>query len=103
MMAMLIGLLLVVTFGLLAVGIRRANEIAAFRIREGRMEMLRGALPTSVQDAFADAIRIGGVQRGSFRIVSRGGSPTIVTRIPAPEDQRLRNVCALHRHRMKLG
>lgn len=98
---MIVWAVLVLVVAGLAWGISRANEIAAFRIREGRLEQLRGELPPSVRHDFAEAVRLARIKSGRFRIVSRNGTPTIVTRIKAPVDQRLRNVCALHRHRMK--
>jgi hypothetical protein len=84
-----LSLALLVLFGVV---LSRANELFVLSAREGRVLLLRGKLPHDLERELSAVLRETGAS-GQLRAVRQGGQTRIVGRsLPAPVEQRLRNV-----------
>lgn len=71
----------------------RAREVCVLSVRRGRLLVMRGALPQSLLEAFADIVRRAKVRRGSLRVLRDGDSVRLsCSGLSADTQQRARNV-----------
>lgn len=75
----------------------RVNEIFCLSVRDGRVLLVRGRIPPSVLEAFADVVRRQGVRRASIRAVAGPShARLVVSGADEGTAQRLRNVFGTH-------
>jgi hypothetical protein len=74
--------------------LRRANELCAVRVLDGKARLVRGRAPGALVPEFEDVLRRAQVSSVELRIVSEGGAPRLVPNPGLTEEvaQRLRNV-----------
>lgn len=77
---------------LFGLGVARAAELFAARIRAGRVEFFRGRAPLALMGDFRDVLR--GAGDANLRVVLDRGRPALRVRgdLTAEQAQRLRNV-----------
>lgn len=98
----LVEVVLLAGFALVVVVLlRRANEVCAIGVREGRLLVVRGGAPQVLVNDVADVLRRGGVRTTTVRIVKEGGAARIVASgVDEITAQRLRNVLTAHPYRL---
>jgi len=75
----------------------RANEVFAVSVRDGRVLLVRGAIPPAVLDAFADVVSRARVRRATIRAVrAETHARLVVSGTDDAVTQRLRNVFGTH-------
>ncbi|MGE0786644.1 MAG: DUF3634 family protein [Sandaracinaceae bacterium] len=75
----------------------RANEIFCVSVRDGRVLVVRGAVPPPLLNGMADIVRRDRVVRGTIRAVKSEGHARLVTRgLGEGTTQRLRNAFGTH-------
>jgi hypothetical protein len=77
----------------LAVSAARARAICVLSVRQGRVLIMRGSLPSSALTALVDVFERSRVQRASVRVLRDGGRPRLdASGLDANTLQRARNV-----------
>lgn len=75
----------------------RANEVFAVSVRNGRVLLVRGAIPPAVLDAFADVVQRARVRSAMIRAVrTETHARLVVSGADEAVTQRLRNVFGTH-------
>ncbi|MCE9579121.1 MAG: DUF3634 family protein [Deltaproteobacteria bacterium] len=76
----------------------RANELFYVSVRDGKLLLVRGRVPVSLMQAFADAVIEPTIARGSIRAyrTERGGQLSCGGDIPEGREQRMRNAFMLY-------
>jgi hypothetical protein len=76
---------------------QRVNEIFAVSVRDGRVLVVRGRIPSAVLHSITDVVRRANVRRGTVRAVAGQHHARLVTSgIDEGTTQRLRNVFGVH-------
>lgn len=88
LLALLVAVLLA-----LSVSASRARELCVLSVRDGRLLMIRGALPPSLLEALRDIVRRTGAPRGTVRLVRAGDRARVdASGLDEAVVQRIRNV-----------
>lgn len=92
-MGALVALLLIASVVALAIAAGRARELCVLSVREGRLLIMRGALPPGVFQALADVVERAQTARGTIRIMRDGERGRVEARgLDEHALQRTRNV-----------
>ena len=70
----------------------RARELCVLAIAQGRVRVLRGALPASLLEALQDIVTRQRVQAGKLRVLRDGDAARLEANLDAGTQQRMRNV-----------
>jgi Protein of unknown function (DUF3634) len=70
----------------------RARELCVVAIEQGRLRVVRGALPASLREALQDIVTRQRVQTGKLRFLRDGDAARLEATVDAPTQQRMRNV-----------
>lgn len=92
-MGVLYAVLIVLSLVALLWSAGRSRELCVLSVRQGRVLVMRGALPTSLLEAIADIVARQRVARATLRFLRDGERGRLVaTGLDAPSAQRVRNV-----------
>ena len=94
-LATIVIVAIAVLVGLVMLG--RANEIFCISVRDGKLLVVRGAVPPALLHGFADVVRRERVDRATIRAVKGDGHARLVASgVSEGTAQRLRNVFGTH-------
>ncbi|HET9955931.1 MAG TPA: DUF3634 family protein [Polyangiaceae bacterium] len=76
---------------------RRANELFVLRIREGRVQHVRGRMPPALYEAMREVAASPVIRNARVRGVVERGNPRLRVSgdVPPDQEQRLRNVLGM--------
>ncbi len=90
-------LVVAVAVVLVLVVLGRANEIFCISVRDGKLLVVRGAVPPALLHGFADVVRRERVDRATIRALKGDGHARLVASgVSEGTAQRLRNVFGTH-------
>ena len=94
----IVVVVLIVALPILLWFMSRVNELFYVSVRDGRLLVVRGRVPVSLLQAFAEAVIDPTIARGSIRAhrTERGGQLHCGGQIPDGREQRMRNAFMLY-------
>jgi hypothetical protein len=94
MMPLVLGLVALLASAPLVLALVRANELFFVRVRDGKVRIVRGRVPSRLFDDLTDVVQKPAVTHADLRAVNEGGRPRLYAEgeLSPEHKQRLRNV-----------